>query len=176
MKKIFLIIVIVAALFSCKKETEYNNPVFPGYSGKGEFATWALYSFNITNTSYLTAVLPLQNPPTTLTAFDAALKAARNREVSPFSLRLYKDGGVATIVKNAQNQDVWQIQSSMKWELQGEYMHIYRNVAGSWVDIIEVTPDLDKMNCKFRRTYFGDTSADKNLFVLETFYTIARLN
>ncbi|MFZ9388838.1 MAG: hypothetical protein ACO25B_13240 [Chitinophagaceae bacterium] len=176
MKKIFLIILLGATFISCKKETELQVPVFPGYSGKGEYATWALYKFNITNTTYLTAALPLQSPPTTLTAFDAALKAARDREVSPFSLRLYKDGGIATIVKNAQNQDVWQIQSNLKWEVQGDFMRIYRNVNNNWVDIIEATPDLDKMNCKFRRTYFGDNSADKDLFVMEAFYTIARLN
>lgn len=176
MKKILLILAMGLSLASCKKEIVYTNPVFPGYSGNGEYATWAVFKFNITNSAFLTSALPTLNPPTTLTAFDAALKAARSKEVSPFSMRLYKDGQIAMVVKNAQNQDVWLTQSNLKWEKSGDYVYIFKNVANNWVNVIEVTSDLDKMLCKYRRAFFGDTSVDKDLFVLEVFYTIARFN
>jgi len=175
MKKIFLILLTVAFI-GCKKEQDFKAAEFPGYSGKGDYATWTVFRHTVTNSGYLTTALPAQTPPTTLTAYDASLVSARYREVSPFTIRLYKSGEVATVVKDAQNKDVWQKQTNLKWEINGDFMDIYRNTGGVWVSVMQCNADLQNLLCKFRRAYYGDTGAAKDEFVLEVLYTFYNLN
>lgn len=170
----YLFIAII--ITGCKKEQEYKADVFPGFSGSGESASWTVYRHTITNSAYLTATLPTLTPPTTLASYEASLVAARNREVSPFSFRFYKDGGVALIQKNAQNIDEWVKQANLKWEVSGDYMYIFRNVGGTWVNIIEVTTELEKILCKYRRSFYGDNSSNKDSFVMEVLYKLYYFN
>ena len=163
---------IITGLVSCEKGEDFKANTFPGFSGTGTEATWVVFRHNLTDQSYLTGVLPTLTPPTTLFKFDSTYKANQQKEVSPVSYRIYKNGEIAVIVKNAQNQNVWQKQNSLKWELVNDQMYVYRNNGASWVLVCIGFQDEEKLLIKFKKSFFGDTSADKEKFVMEVYYTI----
>jgi hypothetical protein len=176
MKRILFLAIIIISFSGCKKGDEFKPAAFPGYSGNGEYGTWTVFKHTVTDAAYLTSVLPTQVPATTLTAYDASLLTARYKEVSPFSLRLYKNGEVAVIEKDAANQNVWVKKSTLKWENAGDQSYIYRNVNNNWVNVIVLTPDLGRMVCKYKRAFYGDVSSNQNIIVMEVICTIYRYN
>jgi hypothetical protein len=173
MKKIFLFIILVSALAACKKGETFREPTFPGFSGSGEFATWIVYAYNLNDTNYLKTVLPPAIPSTqTINNFFTTLSNLAGKEVSAYSIRLYKTGEVGLIEKNAQNQNVWVKQSTLKWQSASPYINILRNVNGSWVKVMEGIINVDKLLLKYYRSYWGDTSADKEKTAMEITYFI----
>ena len=175
MKKIFTILAALVFLIACEKAEEFKTATFPGYSGSGESASWVVNRYRLTDTVYLKTVLAAQTPPSTLTALNNTLNTTTAIETGPYSLRLYKGGEVAVIVRNAQNKAEWAKQTDLKWEVTGDFMNISKNVSGSWVGIIEATPEVDKMVCKYKRAYWGDKTASKDLIAMELIYTSFRL-
>ncbi len=167
MKKYLFIILIAASFAACKKGEDYRGNIFPGFSGAGEAATWVVYKHTVTDIPYVTAVLPAQTPPTTYFKLDSTLTASRQKEVSGGSFKFYKSGEVAVVVNNA-----WVKQSTYKWELAGEQMNIFKNTGGNWNLAIVGFQDQEKLLLKFKKSFFGDTSTDKERFVMEVFYTI----
>jgi hypothetical protein len=172
MKKLLIYLSLAITLGACTKEEEFKPDTFPGYSGSGEFATWALYSYAIVDSAYLGSYLASLTPPSTVPAYRTALNAARYKEATAFSVRLYRDGTVATITKDAQGKSVWTKRTDLKWEESGDFMYVKSN--GQVV--IEATPDLEKVIFKFRRAWYGDASANKDNNVIETRYTIYSIN
>jgi hypothetical protein len=176
MKRLFMLLAIATlALQACQKSSDYITPIFPGYTGAGDAASWVISRHTITDAAYLNAVLPTLTPPTTLRAFDSLLVVAREKEVSPYSYRLYKNGEVAITGKNVTNQPVWVIQGDLKWEPVGDFVYISKKVTGSWVKIIEAYPDLDKLVFKFTRAYFGDNSINRERFFMDALYSMYQL-
>jgi hypothetical protein len=172
MKKYLIILVAAISLFSCTKDEEFRTRKFPGYTGSGTEATWVVFSHTVSDVAYLTGVLPTLTPPSTYAAFDAALISARQREVTPFSIRLFKSGEVAFIGKNAQNQNAWVKQTNLKWEELGETMLINKNLNGTWVNIMIGYVDQSNLLLRFKKAYFGDATAEKDKTVADVLYTI----
>jgi len=75
MKKIWIVLAVIIAIASCKKEDEFRPSEFPGFTGAGEQATWVVSRHNVLDQSFLGAVLAAQSPPSTLNAFDSTIKA-----------------------------------------------------------------------------------------------------
>jgi len=176
MKKYILYILLAVVFSSCEKSEEFKPGTFPGFSGSGEYATWCVYKHTINDVAYLTTLLPTLTPATTYTDYNAAWLAARYKETSLFSFRLYKSGEVAVIKKDAQNLNIWVKQSDLKWEATSDYMYISRKTNDTWEKVIVVTPELEKMLCKFRKSYFGDNTESKDTFVMEALFTIYHFN
>lgn len=167
MKNYLLFIFAVTVLSACKKGEEFRGNQFPGFTGAGEDATWVVYSHNITDIPYVTSVLPLQTPPTTYFKLDSTLTASRQKEVSPVSYRIYKNGEMALIVNK-----VWIKQSNYKWEQVNDQLNVYRNNSGTWTSVFIGFQDEEKLLIKYKKAFFGDTSSDKERFVMEVFYTM----
>jgi hypothetical protein len=175
MKKLFIILAASLFAIACDKAEDLRTATFPGYSGSGESASWVVYQYRLTDTVYLKTALAAQTPPRTLRFLDSTLNASKTFETGPYSLRLYKSGEVGIITRNGQNQPEWTKQGNLKWDTSNDFMNIYRNVNGSWQSIIEATPEQDKMVCKFKRAYWGDNSANKNLVAAEIIYNSFRI-
>jgi len=167
MKKYLFIILIAAGLAACEKGEDYRGNNFPGFSGAGESATWVVYNHTVTDISYVTGVLPSQTPPTTYFKLDSTYTASRQKEISAASYKIYKSGEVAVIINNA-----WVKQPNYKWELAGDQINIYKNNGSTWNVVIVGFQDQEKLLLKFKKSFFGDTSSDKERFVMEVFYTI----
>ena len=163
---------LMAGLISCQKDEVFRTKTFPGYTGAGTEAIWVVYSHVISDVAFITGVMPAQTPPSTYSAFDASLVAARQREVTPFSIKLLKTGEVAIIGKNAQNQNAWIKQTNLRWEDQGETMLISKNVNGTWVNTIIGYIDQSNLLLRFRKAYFGDTTAEKDKVVMEVLFSM----
>jgi hypothetical protein len=175
MRKIFTILAALVSLIACEKAEEFKTATFPGYSGSGESASWVVNRYRLTDTVYLKTALAAQTPPTTLTALNNTLNTTAGIETGPYSLRLHKGGEVSVIARIAQNKFEWFKQADLKWEVTGDFMNISKNVSGSWVSIIEAAPEVDKMVCKFKRAYWGDKTASKDLVTMELIYNSFRL-
>lgn len=171
MRKLYFAVVLVITALSCKKGTDLIVADFDGYAGKSGTATWTVSRYVIADSNYLKARLPLLAPPTTYPNFVNSLNAARGLEISPFSLRLHSSGEMSVLLKNGQNITVWTKNPDLKWENQGDFMYIYQRSGGVWVNTIVANPDLSNMICRFKRTYFGDNTADKDKYVMEILYT-----
>jgi hypothetical protein len=172
MKKYLFILFAAAAIASCKKGEDFRGNKFPGFTGAGDNATWLVYRHTVTDVPYVTGVLPMQVPPTTYFKFDSTYTASRQKEVSPFSYKFFKNGEIAVITKNAQNQGVWTAQPTLKWELLNGNAEISRNTGSGWVSVATGQADEEKMAVKFRKSFFGDITADKSRYVMEVYYTI----
>ena len=171
MKKIIFLAVIISAMMACVEETEFTNDVFPGFSGKGEYLTWTLNSYKVTDSVYVKGVLLIQIPVITYATYLTNLTNAVSKEVSPYTLRFYQNGEIATVQKNTSNQNVWTKQPSLKWEQNGLFWNINRKDGNNWVNIMVGTEEQGKILLKVKRTFFSDTSADKDKFFLDTFYS-----
>lgn len=167
MKYLFPFIIILTFFSACRKGEDFKNNVFPGYTGAGTEATWVVNRHTITDVAYVTNILPTQTPPTSYVKFDSTYNAARQREVSPVSYKFYINGEIATIINN-----VWVKQPTLKWEIEGDQMKISKNNNGTWISIAIGYKDEEKLLIKYKKTYFGDTSIDKERFVMEVFYSI----
>jgi hypothetical protein len=161
----------MAGFISCQNDEVFKLKTFPGYTGAGTEAIWVVYSHVISDVTYITGVMSSQTPPSTFAAFDASLVAARQREVTPFTIKLFKTGEVAMIGKNTQNQNAWIKQTNLKWEDTGETMAISKNINGNWVSIITGYVDQSNLLLRFKKAYFGDETADKDKVVLEVLYS-----
>lgn len=168
MKKYLIAIITLIALVGCEKEVTYNLPTFPGFAGSGSEAVWMVYNHNITDVTYITSYLAKQVPVLTQATFEANYVNARQKEVSPYSFKFFKIGGVATIPTG---QKAWVTQTDLKWELADVALILSKNVGGTWVQIASGYPDESKLSLKLKRAFFGDTSVDKDKNVMEILYT-----
>lgn len=171
MKKLIILITLISGFASCKKGDEFRGNSFPGFTGSGNEATWVVYRHNVIDATYLTAVLPAQTPPTTLIQLNADYKASYAKEVSPFSVRLIKGGGLAMVVSSGSNQYSWVLQSGLKWEPLDNGIVVSRQTGSGFQAIATGYSDQDKLLLKFTRAAFGDNSADKNKAVLDVYYS-----
>lgn len=172
MKKYLTIILLIAGFLACEKEEGFRIRTFPGVTGAGNEAIWVVYSHVVSDIPYITGVMTSQTPPSTITAFEATLVSARQREVSPYSMKFLSSGEIATIGKDAQNQNAWIKQTSLKWEFADGIMNISKNVNGNWINVIAGYEDQSNLLLRFKKSYFGDTSAEKDKAVLEVLYNM----
>lgn len=163
---------MVLGVMSCQKESEYQSPVFPGFTGAGNQATWVVYAHVITDVPYVTAYLSKLTPPQTLAKYDSSYVLARQKEVSPYSYKFMVTGEVSVIGKSAGNQNVWALQPQLKWEDVDGNLYLYRFENGAKINIAIGFPDGAGLVMKFKKSYFGETSIDKDRFVQEVLYTM----
>jgi hypothetical protein len=171
MKKYLIIILVFTGLLSCLQEEEFKNATFPGITGSGDEATWVVYTHVITDIPYVTTVLGAQTPPVTFATFDKAIVDSRQREVTAYSYKFYKNGELALIGKDDQDQNVWVKQTNLKWEELEDKIYITKNINGSWVNIITGYKDQANILFRYNKAYFGDTTADKDRVVMEILYS-----
>jgi len=165
-------VMVLVGFIACKKEQTFLSGIFPGFTGAGDEATWVVSNNNITDVSYVTGVLAKLTPPQTVAKYDSTFKLARQKEVSPYSIKLKKGGEIFMIGKSAENTNIWIKQQDLKWEVQDEILYASKNVNGSWVNIFAGYKDENKLLVRYKKSYFGDTSTDKERFVMEVQYTM----
>lgn len=171
-KKYILLVFSLFTLLACKEEASYTANTFPGYTGAGDQAVWVVYTNAFTDPAYVTSYLSKLVPPMTLSAYDATYVAARQKEVSPYSYKLFKSGEVALIGKSAANESIWIKKTDYKWEDNGTNLMISQNVAGTWVNVIVGYPDQDKLLLRYKKAYFGNTTTEKDRYVMEVLYSM----
>lgn len=173
MKKIIIISILISFIISCSKDdAEFNVGIFPGFTGAGEQATWVVYTHTITDRPFVSAYLLTQTPPSTIGKFDTSYIQARQREVTPYTYRFYKGGEVGLIGKSASNENIWIKMPHLKWQEDQGILYIMQNINGSWVNTITCFKDQTNLLFRFKKSYFGDTSADKDRYVMEVLYTM----
>lgn len=171
MKKFLIALIALAGLTSCSKDSEYIASSFPGVTGRGDDAIWVVLSHTVSDRPYVTSALLLQTPPISFGRFDSSYVQARQREVTPYSYRFYKGGEFGLIGKGPANENIWVKQTNLKWEDQNSQVMLYQNTGGNWVNIAVGFRDQDNLLFRYRKSYFGDNSADKDRFVMEVLYS-----
>jgi hypothetical protein len=174
MKRLIILAILVIGIASCQKDSEFKPPVFPGFTGAGNDAIWVVYSHVISDVPFVTSYLSRLTPPVRYTFYDSTIMLARQKEVSPYSYRFINGGEVAIMGKGATNDNVWAIQPSLRWENIEGNLHLFRIENGAKVNIGIGFPDGAGLLIKFKKTYFGDNTADKERYVQEIFYTMLK--
>jgi hypothetical protein len=172
MNKYILILFSFLSILGCQKDSELQTAVFPGITGSGNDAIWVVYTHTISDRPFITAYALSQTPPLTFNQFDTSYVLARQREVTQYSYRFYKGGEIAFIGKSSGNQNIWIKQPNLKWEEVDNQIVINRITSGTPEIIAIGFPDQDKVLFRLRRSYFGDTSADKNRTAMEVLYSL----
>lgn len=172
MIKYILILSTIFSIIGCQKDSELQPPVFPGITGSGNDAIWVVYTHTIADRPFITTYALSQTPPQTYNQFDSSFILARQREVTQYSYRFYTGGEIAFIGKSSGNQNIWIKQSNMKWEEVDNQIVINRTTAGTTEIVAIGFKDQDKILFRLRRSYFGDTSADKGRTAMEVLYSL----
>lgn len=176
MKKYIILFLSILAIAGCVKEQEFKTPVFPGFTGNGDEAIWVVNNHTITDKAYVTGVLALQTPPSTLGKFDSSYVLARYRETSIYAYKFHKGGEVSLILKSSLGVSSWVKQPFLKWQEVGDQIMIDKNNNGTWTNIIIGFKDQNRLLFRFKKTYFGDTSTDQERVVMEVLYSIFKIN
>jgi hypothetical protein len=172
MKRLIILAFILGGIVACQKETEFKTATFPGFTGAGNQAVWVVYGHVITDIPFVTSYLSKLTPPVRFSFYDSTIMLARQKEVSPYSYKFLVNGEVAVMGKGPANENVWATQPALKWESFEGNLYLYRIENGAKVNIAIGFPDGAGMLMKFKKTYFRDTSADKDRYVQEIFYTM----
>lgn len=171
-KKILIPVIILFFFISCKKGEGYLRTSFPGFSGPGDKATWVVYNHNFTDKPFIQANLSSQTSFRTLGSFDTSYRNARQREVSPYSYQFGKNGEVYLINTNPVSGSTWVLQQNMKAEVVQGQLFVFKQINGQWVNIFVGFQDEDKILFKYKKSYFGDVSSDKDRFFMEVLYSM----
>lgn len=173
-KKILIPLMAMVFFLSCEKGKSYLSPSFPGFSGSGEKATWVVYNHNFTDRPFILSYLISQTSFRTIGSFDTSYRNARQREVTPYSYQFSKKGEVYFMSSNPISGNTWVLQQNMKAEVVQEQLQVFRQMNGQWVNTFVGFPDQDKILFKYKKAHFGDTSPDKERFVMEVLYSVLK--
>ncbi|MFN5022033.1 MAG: hypothetical protein ACK5GP_10310 [bacterium] len=171
-KKILIPVILLFFFFSCKKGEAYLNNSFPGFSGSGDKATWVVYNHNFTDKPFIQSKLSSQTSFKTLGSFDTSYRNARQREVTPYSYQFGKNGEVYFISTNPISGSTWVLQQNMKAEVVQGQLFVSKQINGQWVNTFVGFQDQDKILFKYKKSYFGDVSSDKDRFFMEVLYSM----
>jgi len=171
-KNLLTILVFFLFIISCKKDETYVPDTFPGFSGPGDKAIWVVYNHNFTDRPFVQSYLTSQTAFKTIGSFDTSYRNARQKEVSPYSYQFGKNGTVYLCLTNPITGSNWVLQDDMKAEVIQNQLFVSKKINGQWVNTFVGFQDQDKILFKYKKSYFGDSSADKERFVMEVLYSM----
>jgi|GEM_PF-3295787 len=171
-KKLFIPLMALFLLISCEKGETYLSASFPGFYGSGEKATWIVFNHSFTDKPFIQSVLSTQTSFKTIGSFDTSYRNARQREVTPYSYQFSKNGEVYFISTNSISGSTWVLQPNMKAEVLQGQLFVSKQVNGQWVNTFVGFQDQDKILFKYKRSYFGDMSSNKDKYFMEVVYSM----